>query len=236
MIYRIDRRHFITHAIDYFSYEELINFHYAVISASVSNCGKIETVTKIPHLYPDTDSILEYNETENKEMFERSYFAFLEPDKDDKEKMKRGHPYHIYNIIYLNFVAKLMKHQNVMIVCDENENVYIDALCKYLKKKFKIDVIDLNELFTKGHIGPIYIDRDEINDNCVEIKRSCAREKFYEKAQTVDGRAELISTMKKKDKIKKLKDLGIDPVGDDLKNIDKILLSAWNDEVEDENN
>lgn len=226
-------KHFLTHAIDYFSYEELIHMQYAIISAKIRNGGRNMNVAKINDLYPEPEIIITYEEYKDKDMMEKMYFDFLDPSEEDKIKIKKGGSYFIYNSIYKVFINNLMQHKDIVIICDENENDYIDVFCKYLKKRFEIDTIDLNELFKTGHVGPIYIDRKRIMDKSVEIRRSCGRDQIEALSSTSEGREKLISMMSKKEKIKKLKAFGIDPTDEDKKNINEILLKAWNEDLED---
>jgi len=231
LIYRIDQRHFLTHFIDYFPLREITHMQYAIISAKIRNSGKLQNVVKLPDLYPEPEIIIAYEESKDKNILEKMYFNFLDPSAEDKERMKRGGSYFMYNIIYKSFINPLFQHNDIVIVCDEEENDIIDVFCKYLKKKFKVDVIDLNELFKTGHVGNIYIDRSEIECAVVDIRRQCAKDEMDSLSSTQDGRAQLISMMTKKEKLKKLRKYGIDPTDEDKKNIDSLLLTLWNDEM-----
>lgn len=233
LVYRIDLKHYLTHAIDYFTVEELVHMQYAIVSAHILNTGKAINMAKINNLYPEPEIVMNYEEYKDKDIMEKMYFGYLDPDEEDKAKLKRGESYFIYNIIYKTFINPLLQHKDIVIICEEGENDYIDVLCKYLKKRFDIEVIDLNELFKTGHVGPIYIDRKEIKDKSVDIARSCGKDQIHSLASSSDGRAKLISMMSKKEKIKKLKKFGIDPTDEDKKNLDALLLNTWNEEIED---
>ena len=62
------------------------------------------------------------------------------------------------------FIAPLKAHQDIVFVCDKDENMILDILFEYVHDKTEIEVIDLNKLFTDGQIGPLYLDWDEIHD------------------------------------------------------------------------
>lgn len=232
MIYRIDYEHFLTHMIDYFTFEEIINFQYAIISAGIKNNGRLQQCAKLSLLYPDPDVLDVYIQYNDLNLFEKSYFEYLDPNREDLENIKKGYSYFVHNAIFKAFVIPLKQHQDILIMCMKEENFIIDVFCKYLEKRFKIEVIDLNELFIKGSIGPIYIDREKIYKANKSIKQSCFNERVRELESTSDGRMKLIKDMSKKEKIEKLKEFGIDPVGEDLNNLDNLLFNIWNDEIE----
>lgn len=219
MLYRIDMKHFLLHAIDHFSLYDLQNMQYCIISAKVTNGGKCKNVIKLQELYPTTDMVITYEETKDKKLLEKMYLDMLNP-KDSKNEIT---PYAA--VIYQAFVNPLLQRFNVMIVCDELENDFIDILCKYLKKEYSIEVIDLNELFTKGRVGPIYIDRDEIKDKAVDIRKAALRDEVRALSSTREGKAKLITKMSKKKKLKELKKFGVD--ADDRDNLDSMLLEEW---------
>lgn len=227
MIFRIDIQHLLTHMIDHFTRNDFSNnFQFAIVSAKVRNGGRVSNVAKINELYPTPEIVESYAEYKDKKVLERMYFDMLKPDKDDNSKWQD-------NIIYKTFLNPLLSHHNIVIVCDEIENDYIDVLCKYLKKYFSVEVIDLNELFTKGHVGPLYIDIDEIHDKAVDIRLNSLRQENEQLASTSDGRMKLLRNMTKKQKIKKLKELGISISKEDMKDIDKILIDTWVEDDED---
>lgn len=225
MIYRIDLQHFLTHAIDYFSRDELSHFQYAIISAKIANNGRELNVTKLNNLYPTPDIVLSYAEYKDKKILEKMYTDLLTVHDSNDEW--------IGEIIYKSFVNPLIHHHDVVIICDRTENDYIDILCKHLKKNYEIDVINLNQLFSEGKVGPIYIDRDVIWDKAVDIRRTAGKHQIEAMSSTRDGRMKLLSLWNKKEKITKLKELGIKVNKGDMKELDKLLIDAW---VEDESN
>lgn len=222
MIYRIDFQHFMTHAIDHFDSQELAHFQYAIISAKIRNGHRCDNIEKISELYPTPEIVMNYAEYKDKEIMEKMYMDMLNP----KLKDPRDTDY-VANMVYRTFVQSLINHYDVVIMCDEIENDYIDVLCKYLKKKFSIEVIDLNELFIKGRVGPIYLDRDKIRDKAVDIRRAAAREQLKALESTREGKLKIIGMMNTKAKISKLKELGIKVSSADKKNLDKLLIEEW---------
>ena len=231
MIFRIDIQHFLSHMIDYFTREELIHFQYAIISAKIPNQGRCSNVVKVNNLYPDVDTITAYADYKDRDIAEKMYFEMLKNDESEyKSKHERSWADYVF---YNTFIQPLSKHFDVVIVCDKEENIWVDFLCKYLKKTFSIEVIDLNVLFSKGEIGPIYIDRDEIFDKAADVKRSAAMRAKESLESSRDGRLKLIQMMTKNEKIKKLKELGIRVSPSDMKNLDSLLIDSWVDELND---
>ena len=225
MIYRIDYQHFLSHAIDHFSLDDIMNAQYLIISAKITNTGKCRNIVKMNDLYPDTITVIAYAETGDKKLLEEMYFEMLEPkDKELKAEYRRSNPY--TTTIYQSIINPLLNHYNVIIICDTAENDYIDCFCKFLKKNYSVEVIDLNELFTKGRVGSIYVDRDEIRDKAVDIRRAAVREQAHAMASTRDGKEALIEKMTKKQKLKELKRLGI-KVSPDEKDLDVLLFEEW---------
>lgn len=230
MIYRIDFQHFLTHAIDHFTRDELTHFQYAIISAKIKNGGRVSNMAKISELFPDPEIVINYSEFKDKKILESMFMDMLHPSKKDN-----GDNYEwISGIFYKTFINPLKHHQDIVIICDEVENDYIDVLCKCLKKYYAIEVIDLNELFSKGRVGPIYIDRDEIHNKAVDIARAASKEMIRTMSMTRDGRLKLISKMSKKDKIEKLEELGIKVTAADKDNLDKLLIEEWADNDEED--
>lgn len=221
MIYRIDLQHYLVHAIDHFSLKDLTEMQYCIISAKIPNGGKCRNVVKMNDLYPSTEAVINYADTHDKSILKKMYIDEMFP------KHKKGEPETstFTNAIYQTFINPLLQHYNVMILCDELENPYIDCLCEYLKDEYGIEVIDLNELFTKGRVGSIYIDRKEIKDKAVDIRRGALRDQVKAMSSTRDGKEMLIAKMTKKKKLKELEKFGVKADKDD--DIDSMLLEEW---------
>lgn len=225
MLYRIDIQHFLTHMIDYFSFDELTSAQYLIISAAVMNQHKQKNVVKCPDLYPTTEIVKTYAETGDKKLMEKMFMELLKPEKgSDWEN----------NVIYRFILDPLDHHFNIIIICDEKENDFIDVIAKYLKKSFSIETINLNELFIKGKLGPITIDREKIRNKTVDVRINALKEEQKRFSATRDGRLHLISLMTTKEKKKKLKELGVNLEFEDKKNYEKLLVEVWADELEDE--
>lgn len=224
MVYRIDLQHFLTHAIDYFSYDDLMGFQYCIISSVVKSQARISNMAKINMLYPNSDDIIQYYDDQNIDLFRKRYKHMLVGDKDDRINS-------LLPLLYNTFVQPTLNHHSVLIVCDQSENYYIDVLCDVLNDQFAIEVANLNDLFTKGRLGSVYIDRDEIHDRAVDMRRMSATISYREKALTVDGRASLLESMKPAAMKQKLKELGINVNKSDKKHLKEMLMESWvNDE------
>ena len=91
-------------------------------------------------------------------------------------------------------------------------------------------MIDLNELFTTGRTGEIYIDIGEIKNKAVDVRKAAVMEARNAMAMTEDGRRKLVGTMSKKEKLWHLKKLGIKLNDTEKKDIDNILIEAWEDD------
>ena len=193
---------------------------YAIISAKVTNNSKFQSCVKVNELYPSIETTIAYAETGDKKILEKMYMAELKPEKKGGREVSP-----VGALVYNAFIAPFLHHVNMMIVCDEDENDYIDVLCKFLKDEYKLEVIDLNQLFTKGKVGPIHIDRDEVHDKAVDIRRAAATDQFKAMTSTKDGKAMWINSLSKKKKIHLLKKYGIDAGDGD--NLDALLLEEW---------
>ena len=231
MIYRIDMQHFLSHAIDYFTAEELTHFQYAIISAAIKNGARMNNVVKASDFYPTPEIVAEYAEYSDKSIMEKMYMDFLNPKRENDIGLDRNQ---MANIFYRTFINTLVMHVDVVIICDKSENDYIDVLCKVLKKEYKIDVIDLNKLFSEGRIGPIYIDRNEIWDRAVDIRRAAGKDQIRALESSSGGRLKLLQLMNKKQKIKKIKELGINITSHDNEDLDAILMDGWVNDDEDD--
>lgn len=228
MIYRIDIQHFLSHAIDHFTAEELSHFQYAIVSAVVRSGGRVPNVVKINDLYPLPEIVMEYADYKDKSIMEKMYMDYLCPKKENDLGMGKNQ---MANIFYKTFINTLIGHVDVVILCDRSENDYIDVICKVLKKEYKIEVIDLNKLFSEGRVGSIYIDRKEIWDKAVDIRRAAGRDQVKALESTSGGRLKLLNMMNKKQKIEKIEELGIKITSYDKKDLDSILMDGWvNDE------
>lgn len=213
MLFRIDYERFLTHMIDHFPREILLSVQYAIISAGIRNMGRSPNCTKINELYPSTDITVSAVEYRDRDVLKKMYYDELEE---------------LNNTIYRAFVMNVLRHVDIIIVCRESENVYIDILCEYIKERYKLETINLNELFINGRVGSIFLDRKAIRNKSVDVRRECAERMNRELESTEGGRAKLLTLMTRKDKLKKLKELSIIPHDDS--DLDQLLTSEWVEE------
>lgn len=203
--------------IDYFTSEEITSMEYAIISAGIPNQGLATNVVKCISLYPTYETTKAYAELQDDDILKRMYLDELK---------------HSEFLMYKSFVAPVLDHHNIVIVCRKKENIYIDILTNYLEKKFSLQCIDLNQLFISGRVGPLYIDRKEIHNNSVKLVRTAVEKEREVYEATKEGRARLLSNMNEKDKIRLLKKYsGIQLRKDERHKLDEILTEEW---VEDE--
>lgn len=217
MLFRISFENFLVHCIDHFTLDEITTMYYVVVSAGIKVMGRMSPsiIVKANDLYPDFDSITDWMKYKNNEALRKEYIDHLK--KSDAS-------------IYHRIISHVIDHRNVCLMCMDNENVYLDILAEYLKDKFSVECIDLNELFTKGRIGKIYIDRDEIHNRSVGIRRSAVKEYIASRELSPEGRLELMTKMTKKDKIRKLQQIGFSVRKNDHENLNKLLLQEWVEE------
>lgn len=212
MLFRIDHEHFLTHMIDHFPREVLISLQYAIISAGIRNQMRVANCVKINELYPSTEAVIAYSQYLDKAILKKMYVEELEDSK---------------SVLYNAFVNPVMLHHDVVILCKQSENVYIDILCEYIEETFGLQTINLNDLFIKGRVGPFSINRKEIKNKLVDFRRNYGKDMIREMEATEGGRSLLLSKMSKKDKIRKLKDIGIDVRPSDYDSLDALLEEAW---------
>ena len=224
MLFRIDHEHFLTHAIDHFTRSEILSMQFVIITAGIqsSNDKYIPGMTlqanttgntiKVNELYPDFDTQEIYHRFQTKDSIREMYFDFL---KDLK--------YVIHNAI----INPLLQFHNIVLICKMRENDYMDLLVEYLEKKFAIDCVDLNELFSTGRVGPYYIDRDEIHNKAVGVRREAMKSEKERLEKTPEGRLKLMTLMSKKEKLKFLKKLGIEVKDSEHDQIDDLLMEEY---------
>ena len=217
MLFRIDIERYITHAIDHFTRDELASFQYLIIG-TLTNQGRapIGSIVKLNDLIPPIDIQTGFAASGDRDMLRKEYSKVLDECK---------------SILYKAFINPIIFHNNIVIICKQAENPYVDVIVEYLKKNFKLECIDLNELFTTGRVGPIYIDRGEIHNKAVDIRKEALINQYKALETTRDGRLKLLNNMNTKNKMKKLKSIGINVTKADIKDLDKLLIESW---VEDE--
>lgn len=139
MLFNIDYENFLLYAIDYFKREELLDFLYIIVSAGIIHpSGKLSTdkIFKLSSLYPPYDIISLRENGYDDKVIKTKYYNYL------KE----------YSVIYDIVTYATIQHKNIVIICRNNENYFIDMLCDFIYDKFKLPSINLNSLFTKGKV------------------------------------------------------------------------------------
>ena len=130
-------------------------------------------------------------------------------------------------IIYRAFVNTVMIHHDILILCRENENEYIDVLVEYIHGTFGLECINLNDLFIKGRVGPYSLDRTLIHNKTVDMRYQYGNDMMRELESTEGGREKLLSSMTKKQKIERLESLGIIVNKSDHDELDNLLREEW---------
>lgn len=212
MLYRINFEHFLSHMIDHFTRGEILSFYYIIIGAGVKNTNKVENVLKPTWSYPNNSIIDHYWQTKDRERFIKDYLEELDLNKDS---------------VHSYIVKPIINRRNVILVSKKAEDIITDGFVLYLKKTFKIDCIDLNELFSKGSVGEIQYDFDLIHKESQKVFDE--EEKIWRKSQleTEAGRANLFLNMTDKEKIKKVKELGYNPSKLSSQDINQIINEEW---------
>lgn len=213
--------------IDYFTAEELSDLQYLIISAGIRRGddrhildarGILANVVKVNDLYPTTELIADYGAYGDIQLFRKSYFHELHQTE---------------NIIYRSIIGPILHyHHNMVIICKEDEDYFIDVLVQYLNKEFAMKTIDLNELFINGETSIFYIDKKQVHDHCVQLTRTAAKEQYMSLSSTKDGREYLIDKMDKDTKIKKLKELGVTVGKIGNKEATQLLIETWSGEID----
>ena len=206
--------------IDYFTKDELLNFHYQIISSAVRvplrNNDTIDNkVYKNNELFPTKDIIPIYSENGDKKLLRKLYLEELRMP-------------HIEENMWRNIIEPVFRyHHNYLLIYSVSENVYMEILCEYLKKEFAMNCINLDELFTNGETEVFYLDRPAIKERTLKVKRLAGAAKRGRDEKFADGRRDLIKKFNKQEKIDKLKQLGISVSKLDENRLDELLLEAW---------
>ena len=225
MLFRIDHERFITHAIDHFTREEILSMGFLIVSAGVQDPRNQKWLSGLTLNGESTGNVLKINELYPNDEVQDLYIRFGSKDKirDMYMDQLKGYDYLFYNAL----VSPILSYQNRTFICKMRENDYIDIILEYVKKTFSIDHIDLNELFSKGRVGPYYIDREDIHNSTVKIARRVFKDKRNEQNMTEGGRLLSLGEMSKKEKLKLLKKLGIKVNDNEHDLIDDLLMESW---------
>lgn len=229
MLYRINYKNFLMYMIDYFTSDEIAGMKFIILSARIQNNAQSPNVIKVNELYPTQDMVIEHDHLQDIDILEKAYIDML----DSSDHMEAGfiNEENFGNVALYKIIHPVIHNEPVVLISSDegHEDDYVTCICRILKKKYSLDCIDLNKLFTEGHVDPYKINLDKIHDRTVEIARSIAKEKFRDKASTREGRIDLIARMNTKEKIKHLKRYDIKLSDSEMKDIDSILLEAWCD-------
>lgn len=221
MIYRIDKQHFISHAIDYFTNEELSNMKYLLTSLKLSNGGIVKKqVERWVEIMPIAD-VAELDWFNDREAYEKAYMDML------KNRLPRVDDISITSTIHSNLIKPLLNHEDRMLVCDESENYILDIFCEFVKEKFKIEIINLNKLFSEGEHEPIKYDHDRLKRLSKQILEEAEEDAINALSRTERGRAKLLLKMTTYQKKDQLKSLGINPKKHSEKEYDQLLNDLW---------
>ena len=206
--------------VDYFTAKELISLEYLIISASIGNTGICTNVARSGGaLYPTTDALSGYIESggTDTDQLKRAYIDELKITK---------------NILYDLIIKPILLYRhNIVLVCQEREDIYIDIMTEYLRKEFALPCIDLNRLFTTGETDIFYIDRKLVQNNTVELKREAVRNLRQRMESHPGGKIDMIyNHMNRDDKIKKLRELGVHVKKSDYDRLNDLLEEAWLEE------
>ena len=225
MLFRIDHERFLTHAIDHFTRNEIMSMGFLIVSAGVQHPQNRKWQNGMTLQGESTGTTLKINELYPEDEVQELYFRFKTKDSIRElyfDQLKRFN-YLFYNAI----VSPILQYQNRTLICKMRENDYVDIIIEYIKKTFSIDCVDLNELFSTGRCGEIYIDRDEIHNKVVPLARKVFKDKREEQNMTEGGRLVSLGEMSKKEKLKLLKKLGIRVGEHEHDQIDELLMESW---------
>lgn len=209
--------------IDWFDYPIMTSIYWVVLSYEIGWTGRNNKVWKPSSdnggIFPPGSIIDYYDETRDYATSKKMYWDYL---------MKRENELDIpcaVADIYKHVIAPTKHHCNVCIVYTEPETWVCDALGEFIKDKFAVEMVDLDHLFKHGWVKGFYLDLELIREKSSEIELTSKLLDIHDKIQTSSGRAELMSKMSKKEKIKLLKDLGIKASKSD--DVDRMLTEAW---------
>lgn len=225
MILRINWEHYLSHAIDYFTKDELLSFRYIIISAMISHNNLSDDVKKLSQLYPRDDVILVHDNEGDLIQAEKLYIDWLMA-KDTPGRNFNGYEWATHPI-GMHILKPLTMHQHVMILCTKDEDWIIDSFCKYLKLRYELDVFDLNQFFATGQATQISINPDAAEKAYVKSVKQANDEGNEALESTAEGRYRRLLEMSKKQLLRKAEEVGIDTKGMSIEDVVKDLVDAW---------
>lgn len=216
MLLRINHKNFIIHMIDHFTREEILGMNYILVSAGMKAKRRANNVWKSLDLYPADETAKEHITYQNIDLFRKNYFRDLEDSED---------------AIYTELLKPIIEeHSTRVLICKEKEDDMMDVLCEYLEKKYGLQAVDLNKLFTEGKTPSVKFDREKLKRKIVDINRRVTKQGEAEAERSSGGRFRLLKTWDKKKKMKKLKSLGIRCNNLSEDEMTRILMDEWVEE------
>jgi len=217
MLFRINYKNFLIHMIDYFTREELLNIHYLIIGSTKMPHQRlsIQVVRAPADMYPTVDILNDLFTYGNEALFRKEYYRELRQSR---------------NTLFVNIIQPILKYNhNILLIGMEYEDIHTDVITEYLEKEFNLPCTDLNRLFLEGETDIFYIDKKDVQKKTKEILQEVLQEQFKSLESSAIGREKLIGRMSKREKIKKLEELGVKVQKSDYENLDELLVEvgAW---------
>lgn len=213
MIYMVSHEKFLMHMIDYFTRDELSYLEYRIISAGMIAGNNSLSVSSANALFPSFENQNIWIETQNLDALKRGFYEDLDLE---------------YNTLYYSIVEPFGEHLDVVLITTDQEYVYLEILAEYLMERFKIPVIDLNRLFKKGEVDPISWNPKRIQDSIRKLQRKIKEANNDSMASTASGRLNLLDRMDRKERIKKLIQIGVEVDAHESDEvIQELLMEAW---------
>ena len=213
MIYIISHEKFLMHMIDYFTKEELSYLEYRIISAGIIAGNNVMSVSSANALFPSFENQNNWIETQNREVLTNGFYADLDLE---------------FNNLYYSILKPFYDHCDVVLITTESEYVYLEILAKYIFEKFSIPVINLNELFHRGELDPVKWNPKRIRESIEKLQRKIKETNNDSMQSTASGRITLLQHMNRKERIKKLIQIGVDvDAHESDEMIQELLMEAW---------
>lgn len=213
MIYIVSHEKFLMHMIDYFTRDELSYLEYRIISAGMIAGNNLLSVASANALFPSFENQNIWIDTQNLDALKQGFYEDLDLE---------------YNTLYHSIVEPFSEHLDVVLLTTDQEYVYLKILAEYVRERFKIPVIDLNRLFDKGEVDPIKWNPKRIRDSILKLQRKIKEASDDSMASTASGRLNLLDHMNRKERIKKLIQIGVDVDAHESDEvIQELLMEAW---------
>nr|DAN39850.1 MAG TPA: hypothetical protein [Caudoviricetes sp.] len=213
MIYMVSHEKFLMHMIDYFTRDELSYLEYRVISAGMVSGNNVLSVVSANALFPSFENQNLWIETNNRDALKKGFYEDLDLE---------------YNTLYHSVIEPFAEHMDVVLITTEQEFVYLEILAEYLLERYKLPIINLNQLFGQGEIDPMKWNPKRIMDGIRRIQRKIKEANQDSMSSTPSGRLTLMNHMDRKERIKKLIQIGVDVDAHESDEvIQELLMEAW---------